>query len=197
MTAWGRLSRVTAPASLPVSLDEFKADRRVDHADEDARLTQALQAAVAMIDGPDGVGVCMLPQVWSLTLDAFPVGPVPLGLRPVTSVDVVEYLDADGASQTLDGADWRAALLTTKPLIEPVYNKTWPTTYPVRGAVTITFSAGWATAADVPADLKAAVMLIAGHNFEQREPVAIGAAVAPLPMSVEWMLNRWRAGAVG
>lgn len=194
MTAWGRLSQLTAPAALPVSLAEFKADRRIDHADEDARLTQALNAAVSMIDGPNGVGVCMMSQVWTLTLDAFPAGPVPLGLRPVTSVDSVTYLDAAGDSQALDAADWRSALLATKPLIEPVYNRTWPTTYPVRGAVAVTFSAGWASASEVPADLKAAVMLLAAHNFEQREPLIVGASVAPLPLSVDWLLARYRQG---
>jgi uncharacterized phiE125 gp8 family phage protein len=49
------------------------------------------------------------------------------------------------------------------------------------------FGAGWA---DVPADLRQAVMLLAAQFYETRHDA--GDAVAGLPLAVQSLLERWR-----
>ena len=58
------LTRISAPAALPVSLEELKAHLRVEHAEEDAALTRLLGAATSALDGPTGqLGRCQHQRV--------------------------------------------------------------------------------------------------------------------------------------
>lgn len=175
--------RITAPANTPVSLSDVKAHCRVDHNDDDTVLTSLLNAAVAYLDGWSGVlGRCLVTQTWRQDFEAF--GILRLALGPVASITSVTYYDADNEQQTLS-ADVYAHLtgplggyITLKP------DQSWPSTYGRADAVSVTFVAGTAVA-DVPASIKAAILLLVAHWYENRE--AAGAA-SELPFSVSALL---------
>jgi uncharacterized phiE125 gp8 family phage protein len=62
---------------------------------------------------------------------------------------------------------------------------------PLGGRVEISFTAGFGVAwADVPADLRQAVMLLAAQFYETRHDVGDG--VAGLPVAVQALIERWR-----
>lgn len=155
------LSLVAAPAETPVSLTEAKAHVRVDGTDEDALLTMYLDAAVAHLDGAEGVlGRCMVTQTWDYTTDTFPKA---LPLPALQSVTSITYRDADGAEQTLAAEDYMVSgqVLT--------YPDGPPATDGYPGAVTVRFVAGYGDATDVPAALKAAILLYVGDLYANRE----------------------------
>jgi uncharacterized phiE125 gp8 family phage protein len=59
----------------------------------------------------------------------------------------------------------------------------WPATADRPDAVRVTMTAGYGGPADVPAPLRAAILLMTGDLYRFRESVAVGAAVAELPVS--------------
>lgn len=193
---WDRLSLVTGPASPPVTLAEAKAHLIVDHSDDDTLITALVDAAAAMIDGPAGIGYAMQPQTWKLTLDGFPSGQaiswpdaVKIPMRPVVSVDEIRYVDADGNEQTFDLFD--TVISSGGALVVPNYGTAWPSTRNQPGAVEMEFTAG----AGVPPMLRAAVLLIVGHLYKNREATT-DAAQFELPLGVASLLDRYRLAMV-
>lgn len=180
---------ITPPSDTPISLSEVKGHCRVDHNDDDTVLTSLLNAAVAYLDGWSGVlGRCLVTQTWRQDFDAFGILRLPLG--PVASISSVTYYDADNEQQTLSAdayallADELGAYVGLKP------DQSWPSTYGRADAVSVTFVAGTA-AADVPWPIKAAILLLVAHWYENREAAAAG-AMSELPMAVSALISPHR-----
>lgn len=193
---WDRIRATTAPAGDPITLPEAKAHCRVDASDEDALITRLIGAAVAKIEGPKGLGLAVMERQWALSLHAFP-RLVVLPLGPVTAVNEVTYVDTAGAQQTLDTADYHVDLDGEPARIEPSYGKSWPATRDQRGAVTVTFTAGYPDAASIPDDLKTALLMTVAHTYENRESVTVGSRVSEVPDTAKAILERYRAGRFG
>jgi uncharacterized phiE125 gp8 family phage protein len=164
------LSRVTALVASPVSLDEAKAHLRVTVTDEDTAIQMYLDAAVAHVDGAEGVlGRCLVTQEWDYTFDRFPYSrgcwdAIDVPLPTLQSVTSVKYYDPDGVQQTMDPAGYIASGQQIVPVDAwPDYDTTRP------GAVTVRFTAGYGNAASVPAAIKAAILLYIGDLYANRE----------------------------
>lgn len=188
MNEWTRLVRTVAPASPVVSLAEAKRHLRVLHDDDDVDIEMMVAAATACIEGPNGIGIALSPQTWRLSLDGFPCEIiVPLG--PVTDVTSVSYVDGNGTPATVSGVRFD---LDESPLrIFPARDTPWPSTYCEPGAVKVTFACGYT---ELPADLRAAILLLVGHFYEHREAVTTDLKAIELPMGVTSILERYRVG---
>lgn len=125
-------------------------------------------------------------QTWDLVLDAFPAGEIRLPLPPLQSVTSVTYTDTDGASQTLDAGQYTVD--TANARIVPV--SSWPSTKAVPAAVVIRYVCGYGAAAAVPASIKAAILLLTGDLFENRE--AQGEKVLSVNETVRRLLLPYR-----
>jgi|GEM_PF-90199 len=205
---WDRLSLVTGPADPAVSLADAKAHLRVDHDADDALIEALVESAAGMIDGPDGIGFCLQEQTWRLDLDGFNEFGwgrlhstddrrrwdgrrdlrIRLPLRPVVSVDSVQYVDTSGDERTMDAADYRVSIAGGTATLTPV--SSWPTPRDEPGAVRIEFKAGEGT----PDALRAAVLLMVGHLYEHRE--AVSEAMQETPLAWDSIINRYRSGRV-
>jgi uncharacterized phiE125 gp8 family phage protein len=198
---WDRLSLVTAPTVLPVTLGEAKAQCRVDHDEVDDLIAGYIASAVGLIDGPRGIGICMVSQQWKLTLDGFPRS-IRISLGPLISVDSITYVDMDGATQTLDAADYRVVNAGDLVRIEPAYGASWPSVRNVSGSVVITFTAGYRNTATsqgaefVPADLRQAILMMVEHFHLNAGAVTTHGTPAVVPLGVEHILWRHRVGTV-
>jgi uncharacterized phiE125 gp8 family phage protein len=189
--------RVSPPATTPVSLDEAKAHLRVIERDgdgnalpfeDDALITAFITAAVDHLDGWSGIlGRALVTQTWRQDFDQF--GCLRLPLSPVASITKIEYVDGDNALQTLADTvythhtDARGTYVALKP------GQSWPTVYSRPDAVSVTYVAGTA-AADVPAALKAAILLHVGQLYERRE--AAGEAQTDIPFGYYALVARYR-----
>ncbi|MBF0358866.1 MAG: hypothetical protein HQL70_09680 [Magnetococcales bacterium] len=177
----------TAPTVTPVTLAEAKAHLRVDSAVEDEPITTSILAATGYIDGEDGwLGRSIVTQVWKMMLPGFG-SVIRLPLPPIQSVDSIKYVDLDGASQTL--ATDQYAL--TDREVRPAYNVSWPSTRVQPDAVTVTFTAGYGLAEDVPAAIKAAILLHIGSLYQVRESHVIGDVIEP-PFGYSALLASYR-----
>jgi len=172
-----------APTIRPVSLDEIRADRRVTEHDEDGLLLDCLDAAVDYVEKVTGRQLCT--ATWVRTLDAWPSGDV-IALRPpVASVTSVQYVDSNGTTQTLSTDVYEVS--TGADRVQLKYNQVWPVARAQFDAITVTYTAG-AAAASVPATLKRAVLYLAGHYYENREPVSFGATPADVALTVNSLI---------
>ena len=192
-----RVVVVTPPAAF-VSLATAKAHLRVEHGDDDVMIGAYVDAACANLDGPGAwLGRAIGVQTLRAEFDGFEACLLPLPYPPLIDLTAVAYDDADGVAHTVSSADYsldpRGALRA--------YDATWPTARCWPGSVRVTYRAGYVrdAAADplvaaVPAPIVAAVLLMVGDLYANRETVVMGASVASVPMSttVENLLNPYR-----
>lgn len=159
------LTLVTPPSATPVSLDEARAHCKADTAD-DTMLQVYLDAAVAHVDGAEGVlGRCLVTQTWDYKLECFP-DEITVPLPTLQSVTSVKYYDVDGVEQTISSSNYTVA----GQRVVPVDTYDWPDVEPGRPLpITVRFVAGYGLAVAVPAAIKAAILLILGDLYANRE----------------------------
>ncbi len=95
-------------------------------------------------------------------------------MSPIQSITSVEYVDTDGATQTLASSGYQ---FDAKGRLSPSYGNSWPSTRSQYDAVTVTYIAGETHAGNVPEDIKHAMLLMIGAADVAREGVVIGAGV--------------------
>ncbi len=185
-------SLVTAPAFEPVTLKEAKDHLRVDTANDDALISSFI--TVARVNAEYFTGRAFITQEWDWFLDCFPgaTGILNVPVPPLQSVTSVNYLDVDGNSQLLDGSKYVADSKSIVGRIAPAVDEVWPDTRRTLNAVTIRFKAGYGDfRAKVPEQIKAAMNLLEGHLYENRE-LSIVAALQKIPMGYEALLWPYR-----
>jgi uncharacterized phiE125 gp8 family phage protein len=190
-----------APASgaEPLLLADAKLHLREDGTDQDALIGSLITAAREAVEG--ATGRRLMPATVVEQFDAFPWRwpamrrsdrhQLRLGVVPVRSVTSVAYVDADGATQTLDPANYRADLTGEPARIEPAYGLPWPVARCVVNAVTVTYAAGYADAASVPVALKQAMLLLVGHWYANREAAVVGTIAHDVPLAAQSLMDRW------
>jgi len=183
---------LTSPPGLePVSLAEAKAHCRVDHDDEDTLIQSLITAARVHLE--TGAAAALISQQWRLVRDAWPEGGVVrLPLAPLISIDEVTVRDADGAAEAVDPQDYFVDALSDPPRLVRERGAGWPQPLQVVNGIEVLFTAGFGPAADdVPQPLRQAVLLLAAHWYETREPVSPdGAGV--IPLTVEALVAPYR-----
>jgi uncharacterized phiE125 gp8 family phage protein len=170
---------------------------RLDTSAEDDLVEIYLQAAVAHVDGPDGfLGRALVDQTWDLYLDEFPESRIEIPLPPLIEVLGVFYQDGDGVEQTFSSASYVVDSASEPARITLGDGVSWPTILDASNAVRIRFRAGYVTGdspytANVPAAIKAAILLHVGDLYRYRETMAEG-TYSPLPWAAEQLLRPYR-----
>ncbi|WP_132447016.1 head-tail connector protein [Sulfitobacter indolifex] len=192
---WGGVSVLSKPAALPLAVADLKARLRVDHADEDLEIEGFLRAAVAMIDGPEGIGVAILRQTWRLTLDILPAQVILPG-APIAGLVALRVLGAGGTWQEVPPEDCRLVAGIDPVRLVPAPGVSWPRPAAQPGAVQIDYTLGAATPAEADPALVTAVALIAGQYYNHRAAIMEGQAVE-LPLGARHIMEGRRRGLVG
>lgn len=188
------LTRTVAAATAPVTVAEVKADLRIEHALEDAKIADLIATATAMAGAPDGItGKSLVTETWALSVPrADSYGRICLPVTPVQSITTITYFDADNAPQSLTVGDFYLYGNEDSAYIE-LKEGSWPTVYNRRDAVTVTFVTGYGAAAAVPANIRQAIRLMAAHWYEHRVSVA-ERALFEVPMGAAMLLGASRKG---
>jgi uncharacterized phiE125 gp8 family phage protein len=193
------LSLVTSPPVEPISLAEAKAHLRVEHDSEDVLIDIIIGAARGAAE--EYTQRALVTQTWDLKLDGFD-DVIEVPRPPLQAITSVKYVDQNGTLQTLSAATDYQVDLPDGPYaqpgrIMPAYQMTWPIARKVFNAIEVRFVAGYGFAADVPKQIKQAMLLIIGHLYENREMVATlerGGQVVEVPLSSRWLLDPFYAG---
>lgn len=185
--------RIAAPADTPVSLTEAKAHLDVTYTDKDALIGSILQAAVQHIDGWTGVlaGRCLVTQTWRQDFNAFS-SCLRLPLIPVASISSVKYLDTSEVEQTITNSNYRLQEDEHGSFVRFDSDYSFPSVSVTdRPPVSVTYVAGTA-AADVPAPIKQAILLLTRHWFDNPSAVLAGVSAQTTPLAVEALLSPFR-----
>lgn len=180
---------VEGPQAEPVSLVAMKTHLRVDHSDEDDLIDLLISAARQHVERETGRS--LISQVWRVDLASFPPWPILLAHGPVIEVSGITYFDAAGASADLPDDDWLFDQTGDVPKVTLIPGAVSPSTSKRPDAVSVTYEAGYGTAADVPADFKVAILLLAGHWHANREAAANG-DFRTIPMAAQSVIDSYR-----
>jgi len=180
-----------APLSLPTGyaegilpLADLKEHLGVLEDDQDALIEIYRDAAIDMVERYCGV---RLGPVEDETLRAESLSsPLALGVWPVTAINSITWLDAQGEAAVGEQSDWRIVRRDTIAL-KP--GRTLPSG--IGGGVEIKFDAGF-TDANRPAALVQAARLFAGHLFANREATTSGTISGEIPLGFRQLCGAYR-----
>jgi len=180
------LRQTTPPATLPVSLTEAKEWLRVDGSAQDDQIEALIGTALRLIERQ--YDRQLVTATWQLTLDAFPDWEIRAPRNPLRTVTAITYVDTAGDTQTLSASRYTVDPYSDPGRIVPAYGYVWPATRSETNAVTISFTAGYGSAAEVPETIKQAIRLCVASWFDLRGD----AAPTTLPPAVEQLcLSEW------
>lgn len=165
----------------PVSLVEAKAHLRVGLDEEDDLISALIVTAREHVENVTGRQLVTAAK--ELTLSGFDVRDdclILLPYPPLQSVDTITYIDTGGDEQTLAANKYQVDMTVEPAELLPAWGESWPATRCQFGSVTIAYTAGYGDAADVPAAIKAAMLLIVGNLYENREDAVIDTIVGKI-----------------
>ena len=171
-------AQITPPSVEPLTLAEAKAHMRLDAADEDALITALISVARNCLEHV--TGLCLMSQGRRLYLDGWPAnGIVRIAHGPVISVDAVTVYDVDGTPEilSLDG-QWLDGV--SRPARFWLPRQVAPGR--AMNGIEVDFTAGFGeTGADVPDELKRAMLMHVALMFSYRGVVSASDQPAAMP----------------
>lgn len=194
------LKIVDPPNGYPITLAQAKAHIREDSSDFDSQINAFIAAATQYADGPTGfLGRALLEQTWDLYLDRFPcskwqgtrrVDAIEIPLPPLIDVAGVFYLDGNGDEQEFDASKYTVDTATEPGRVVLKSGGSWPTIQEAANAIRIRFDAGYEDG--VPSQIKAAILILVGDLYQNRESSVIGQTVNKVPWAAEQLFRPYR-----
>lgn len=183
---------VSGPSIEPVSVDEVKAQLRLDGDEENLLLAGLVSTARVHLETM--TERAFITQQWTLLLDEWPLGSVlELPLAPVQSISSVAVFDIDDQPLVIDPPDYRLDAASDPPRF--IWRGPAPRPDPERpeNGISITFTAGYGERpADLPQPLRQAMLLLVAHWYEHREPLSPAGGLAELPQMVRALTTPYR-----
>lgn len=180
---------VTAASQEPVELGEAKKHLNEIRQDFDDYILSLIKAARAWVESY--LRQCLISSTWRQRFERFPsCGVIEIYHPPLVSVTSVQYVDEDGATQTLAADQYVVDTNSYPGRIVRAYGVTWPTVRRegVVAPVTVTYVAGRADRAAVPEPIKHAIKLLVGHWYANREEVT-NLNSTTMPMAARALLD--------
>lgn len=160
----------TKPTLLPVTLQEAKDELEIYDDDSiNDRVFRLLKQATKQVE--DDAGRVIMLQTLEGTLDRFPRGREDIEIRewPVATLTHVKYYTG-GTLTTLSSSLYLLDAMSAPARVQPVEDSVWPTTDVRNNAVQLEWTAGYATQAAVPEDVKSTVLLALSHIYNKCGP---------------------------
>lgn len=172
MAVLPKVKTITGPAEYPVTLEEAKEQAIIEHSDNDVKILQFIGAATNHVQRRTNTS--LVRQQKRVYLDKF-YDEVLLSHGPVKEIEQVQYIDADGVTQTLATSVYEFS--ETSSALRLAYGQTWPAPRPKKDAVWIDYWAGYYDTTvspinyrqEIPDDLKLAVLMLVAEYDRNRE----------------------------
>ena len=186
----------TPNTELPVNVAKLKNSLRVTDNNELEELQDLIWAAAGYVEYY--TGRALLSCQYAMSQRFFIGREIWLERTPVTAINSVTYRDTSGTTQTLDPSVYElqggAGL---RPQLALKYNQSWPTTDRTSAAITVNFTAGFATPAALRSGnprLHRAIVMLASHLFNNREGIVVNArgAVLDVPRHLNSFISQLR-----
>lgn len=208
-----RSIQITAPATTPVSVAEVKNYLRVDDAADDTLIGILIGAAVKLLE--DDLSMKFINQQWDFWADTFGErksewwdgtremarsalqysGELCLPVGRIVSVDKFSTYDNSDNEIAENVSNYVVDKVSKQGRLGLKMGGLWPTTVlrPING-IQIRATLGFgATAADVPQDIKQAIMEVVGHSYENRGDQD----KMTIPDHVHQLIRSWKVVRIG
>ena len=181
---------LAGPAEEPLSLAEAKAFLRLDDTAEDALVAALITAARLHVEGTTARAT--IAQSWRLVLDAWPAcREVRLPVGPLISLSAVTVFDDASDPNELDLGQFEIDAVTPRVLLPAEIDGT--PAMRERQGIEIDYVAGYgADAADVPADLRQAMLALVAYWFEHRDAVVLAGSGSVVPAGFDALVANYR-----
>lgn len=194
---------ITPPTTEPITLAEARTHLRIEpfgspleHPDDTyitTNITMAREFCEQYLER------ALSTQTIRMVVDNFN-SEIYLPNAPIQSVDSITYVDVNGVTQTLAPTVYELDAYDNKIRLQ--YGQVYPAVRSQEDAVTVTFTAGYTngTSPDTyptPAPIKAAMLLIIGNLYENRQQDVLGntrISFNSLPLGVYNLLQPYRLG---
>ena len=186
------LTEETPVPQVALPVEEMKDHLRMgsgfaDDGLQDGLIETYLRAALAAIEGRIGKMLFQRRFLW--VLECWREDEQALPVSPVSGIVSMTLVDAAGGEVVVAPATYRLIKDLHRPRLARK-GMSLPT-IPSEGLVKVAFDSGFgAVWADIPVDLRQAVLLLAGEYYEHRHDD--GAQAAGLPFGVVTLIERWR-----
>ena len=188
------------PAVEPVTLTDLANHVRNDVSNLNAESgTIAIQLAAARQSVEELTGRALITRTQRLNLSALP-REILMPDAPLIAVSSFAYTDSDGASQTLtENTDFIVDTASHPGRLKPARDMSWPSLRDgIYSPAQITYTAGYGlVSTDVPARLRQAVLMIAGHWYTFREPIVMGTISAAIAMTFDMLIAPFEVQSFG
>lgn len=197
---------IQPPTAEPLSVDEVALHLRLDAYGSPATYPEqtwieaAISAARETVEGLSGLALA--PQTVELGMAAFPFdcfnqSGISLRTGPLLGVTSVIYSDGT-ADQTIDPALYVVDGYANPGAVYPAYNQSWPTAVLTPNSIRIRYRVGFNTPGESPQDaplpkgLRAAMLLMIGHLYANREATTTAANMQEIPLGIDALIERYR-----
>lgn len=184
------LMLTSAPALEPVTVAEAKAHLRIDGSAEDTLVASLILTSRLHIE--TALGLALITQSWRYVLDAWAEARhVDLPLRPLQAVEEVRVISAAGDPQIVAASQYLVDVASVPPRL--VRRAALPAPGKPAAGIEIDIAAGYGdAAADVPAPIRQALLMLVAHWYEHRDPIEVGAPETTVPRPVGDLLAPYR-----
>lgn len=191
-----RIKITTQPVTEPVSVAEAKEQLHIDHDDEDAYVDALIVAARSYCEMVTQRS--FVTRTYTAYMDCWPAAKFTLPFPPLASVTSIKYYDDAGSpAATVSSSDYIVDAHSEPGRVALKSSAAWPTVnLREMNGVEVIYTAGYGNAGAVPDLYKAAIKLLIGHLYENREAVttAQGISVVTTPLGLEALLLADRGG---
>jgi uncharacterized phiE125 gp8 family phage protein len=186
-------TETAAPSALAINLEDLKSHLRVTSNDEDGLLSIYAKAAAQLFE--TNTRRRLISRTFRWEQPDFPTDchGIELPFAPVSAVSSVQYYDTAGTLTTWGASNYYLDTVSLPPRVTLRPNKTYPTVQHDRpNGVQVNFTAGYgANYQSVPEGIQWAVMLLAGHMWTTRAPVA-STTMSDVPKTLGYAIDAYK-----
>ena len=190
---------ITKNESQIVSTSEAKTHLRVSTSADDDYIQNLIFAATEQIEKYINCVILEAACVqwcdtWTDTLELY-YSPL-INSRSLT-VTHIKYYDDNDTLQTWDAANYVVDNVHTPARIGIKANLDYPTVSERIAPIIITYTSGYSSVSQVPADIKQAILIMVGQWYENRQVAVVGRSVGTIPMTAEYLIEKYKARTFG
>ena len=185
---------ITPPVNEPVTMPELKIHSRITIDSEDDLIERYIITARKRIENI--LGRVLITQTLDYYLDGWPAGnyiTIPYG--QLQSITHAKYTDTASVQTEWSNTEYNHDIISDPGRLILEYGYTWPSAslHP-ENPIVIRFVAGYGTAkTDVPEPIRQAILFMAAHLYENREPFFAGPQeMREVPLGFYDFLNDYR-----
>lgn len=169
-----------------VSVESAKEHSRITDTFDDGLIAEYVESATDMVQ--QWLNRKLYPTTIAMSLDAAPTR-VLLPYPPVARVDSIVAMYNDEEVTLTKDVDWKFNAIAGR--VTFIGSQLYLSSL---SDLVITYTAGYATPADVPAAIKHAIKMTFATMYENREDVIVGTSVMPVPLKARRILATHRVG---